>query len=105
GQPKNAPASIIPSRPMFTTPLRSLIIPPTAAYASGVAQTSVEPISDPHVTTECRLPLDERVASTPRPMPTTPTAIAPQPSRPTPRDTAQTPHAAARRPTSSGTHG
>ena len=29
--------SIIPSRPMFTTPLRSENIPPIAAKASGVA--------------------------------------------------------------------
>ncbi len=35
--PKNAPASIIPSRPMFTTPLRSEKMPPIAANASGVA--------------------------------------------------------------------
>ena len=35
--PKNAPDSIIPSRPMFTTPLRSEKMPPIAAKASGVA--------------------------------------------------------------------
>ena len=35
--PKNAPESIIPSRPMFTTPLRSEKMPPIAANASGVA--------------------------------------------------------------------
>ena len=35
--PKNAPVSIIPSRPMFTTPLRSEKMPPIAAKASGVA--------------------------------------------------------------------
>ena len=35
--PKNAPESIIPSRPMFTTPLRSEKMPPIAAKASGVA--------------------------------------------------------------------
>ena len=40
--PKNAPASIIPSRPMFTTPLRSQNMPPIAAKVSGVAQTSVD---------------------------------------------------------------
>ena len=34
---KNAPMSIIPSRPMFTTPERSLNMPPTAANVSGVA--------------------------------------------------------------------
>ena len=35
--PKNAPISIIPSRPMFTTPERSENIPPSAAKMSGVA--------------------------------------------------------------------
>ena len=39
--PKNAPASIIPSRPMFTTPLRSEKMPPIAAKASGVAKRSM----------------------------------------------------------------
>ena len=35
--PKNAPVSIMPSRPMFTTPERSEITPPSAAKVSGVA--------------------------------------------------------------------
>ncbi len=35
--PKKAPLSSIPSRPMFTTPLRSEKMPPIAAKASGVA--------------------------------------------------------------------
>ena len=35
--PKNAPISIIPSRPMFTTPERSDVTPPSAANVSGVA--------------------------------------------------------------------
>ena len=35
--PKKAPISIIPSRPMFTTPERSENIPPMAAKMSGVA--------------------------------------------------------------------
>ena len=39
---KNAPISIIPSRPMFTTPERSEKMPPIAAKASGVAKRSVE---------------------------------------------------------------
>jgi hypothetical protein len=34
---KNAPISIIPSSPMFTTPERSLNMPPIAANVSGVA--------------------------------------------------------------------
>ena len=43
--PKKAPISIIPSRPMFTTPERSEKIPPIAAKVSGVANTSIEAIS------------------------------------------------------------
>ena len=35
--PKNAPISIIPSRAMFTTPLRSENMPPSAPKVSGVA--------------------------------------------------------------------
>ena len=35
--PKKAPISIIPSRPMFTTPERSDVTPPSAANVSGVA--------------------------------------------------------------------
>ena len=35
--PKNAPVSIMPSRPMLTTPARSEVTPPSAAKISGVA--------------------------------------------------------------------
>ena len=35
--PKNAPVSIMPSRPMLTTPARSDVTPPSAAKMSGVA--------------------------------------------------------------------
>ena len=35
--PKKQPISSMPSSPMFTTPLRSENIPPTAAKMSGVA--------------------------------------------------------------------
>ena len=42
--PQKAPISIIPSRPMFTTPERSENIPPIAAKMSGVAKTSIEAI-------------------------------------------------------------
>ncbi len=35
--PKKAPISIMPSRPMLMTPLRSEITPPSAANSSGVA--------------------------------------------------------------------
>ena len=34
---KNAPMSIMPSRPMFTTPARSETRPPSPAKSSGVA--------------------------------------------------------------------
>ena len=39
--PKKAPASIIPSSPMFTTPERSEKMPPIAANTSGVAKRRV----------------------------------------------------------------
>ncbi len=35
--PKKHPISIIPSSAMFTTPLRSEIMPPSAPKVSGVA--------------------------------------------------------------------
>ena len=63
--PKNAPVSIIPSRPMFTTPLRSEKRPPIAAKVSGVAFTSIAAISADHTTTSSRLPRPACVASTP----------------------------------------
>ena len=42
--PQKAPISIMPSRPMFTTPERSENIPPIAAKVSGVAKTSIDAI-------------------------------------------------------------
>ena len=48
---KNAPVNIIPSSPMFTTPLRSQNIPPRAAYVSGVANTNIAVKSGVHETT------------------------------------------------------
>jgi hypothetical protein len=39
--PKKQPESIIPSRPMLITPLRSANIPPIAANASGVPKTNM----------------------------------------------------------------
>ena len=44
--PQNAPISIIPSRPMLTTPLRSENIPPIAPKTSGVAKAKVWASSD-----------------------------------------------------------
>jgi hypothetical protein len=54
--PQKAPISIIPSSPMFTTPLRSENIPPIAAKVSGVAKTSIEAISVDQVKTCSRFP-------------------------------------------------
>jgi len=48
---KNAPVSIIPSSPMFTTPLRSENMPPSAAYVRGVAKTNIAEKSGVHETT------------------------------------------------------
>ena len=48
---KNAPVSIIPSRPMFTTPLRSENMPPIAANVSGVAKANIAVKSGVHETT------------------------------------------------------
>ena len=49
--PKKQPDSIIPSRPMFTTPLRSAYMPPIAAKAIGVPKTNMLLISTPQSTT------------------------------------------------------
>jgi hypothetical protein len=60
--PKNAPLSIIPSSPMFTTPLRSEKMPPMAAKASGVAKRSIAASSADQTTTWSRFEMLERVA-------------------------------------------
>jgi len=60
--PQKAPISIIPSRPMFTTPLRSEKIPPIAAYTSGVAKTNIAAIRLGQVNTISRCATLERVA-------------------------------------------
>ena len=59
---KNAPISIIPSSPMFTTPERSLNMPPIAANVSGVAQRSVAARSADQTTTLSRFVALETVA-------------------------------------------
>ena len=89
--PKKAPASIIPSRPMFTTPLRSQIIPPIAAKVSGVAQTSVDARSADHTTTSSRFAALARVASDAHPDPDEARRDRPHPRRRTSRVTAQMP--------------
>src|SRR3954452_20086877 len=54
--------SIMPSMPMFTTPLRSEMRPPSAPQSSGVANRSIAAISADHVTTSSRWPVPDRVA-------------------------------------------
>src|SRR3954453_14503699 len=71
--------SIMPSMPMFTTPLRSEIRPPSAPHSSGVANRSIPAISADQVTTSSRWPVpDWGAANAPAP-PIRPAAIAPQP--------------------------
>ena len=59
---RTRPTSIIPSRPMFTTPLRSEKMPPIAANASGVAKRSIAAVSADQTTTCSRWATLERVA-------------------------------------------
>ena len=59
---KKAPISIIPSRPMFTTPERSEIMPPSAPKMSGVAKRSMDAKSADQTTTASSLPMLDRVA-------------------------------------------
>src|SRR5262245_18645889 len=92
--PQKAPISIIPSRPMFTTPERSEKMPPSAAKVSGVAKTSIDAIRLA-VKTVFRLPTLDCIARSESPQPTIPAAIAPQPTRPPPRVTATMPHSTA----------
>ena len=78
--PQKAPISIIPSRPMFTTPERSENIPPSAPKVSGVAKTSIDAIRLA-VKTWFRCAVLDCIASTARAVPRTPDAIAPKPTR------------------------
>ena len=64
--PKKQPASIIPSRPTLTTPLRSEKRPPSAANASGVANTNIRLIIWPQSTT----PAPESLSCAPSRWPT-----------------------------------
>ena len=99
--PKNAPISIIPSSAMFTTPLCSENIPPSAPKVSGVAKTSIEAMIEA-LKTSFRLPVPDWRARAPSPAPRTPAATAVQPSLRTPRERAATPPRAARRPSRTG---
>ena len=99
--PQKAPISIIPSRPMFTTPERSENIPPTAANVSGVAKTSIWAIRLAFQTW-IKFASLERVASSARPTPMIAAATAPHPTFSAPRVAAKMPQRAARMPTTSG---
>ena len=99
--PKNAPASIIPSSPMFTTPARSESTPPMAANASGVAKRSIDanrPAVKMLSTVSASFDCTQIAAS----VPAMPIPIAHQPSRVSPRGTAAMPHAIAIMPAAIG---
>ncbi len=83
--PKNAPISIIPSRPMFTTPERSENMPPSEANASGVANRSIAARSADQTTTLSSLPTLDSVAANAIAKPNRPDAIANPPNRRSPR--------------------
>jgi hypothetical protein len=100
--PKNAPESIIPSRPMFTTPERSEKMPPIAAKVSGVAAR--------RVAARRLVPKTASSASVCRPtaqsapaVQTTDRPIAHHPTRRSPRETAHTPAIAPSNPKAIGT--
>ena len=95
--------SIIPSRPMFTTPLRSENMPPSAAKRSGVVKTSVSDTRVDQVMTSERCAALARVTTLPPIIPIRPLVIAPQPARRVPSCTAQAPAATPPAPTISGT--
>ncbi len=99
---KKAPTSIIPSRPMFTTPDRSEKIPPIAANASGVAKRRVAAIS-PAVKIPSSVSRSTPCIQIPAPAPRSATAIAHSPSLRSPRASAAIARAKARKPNASGT--
>src|SRR5918996_1610891 len=100
--PKNAPASIIPSRPMFTTPERSEKIPPIAANASGVAKRSVA-ATRPTLKTDSSSAESSLWNQTAQRTPRAEAPIAHQPSFRCSRVTLQSPAAAPAMATASGT--
>ena len=71
----------MPSRPMFTTPERSQITPPSAPKTSGVAKRSIAAASADQTMTCSRLPVPTSSTATAPTPPTTPATTAPQPSR------------------------
>src|SRR5918996_4083538 len=100
--PKNAPASIIPSRPMLMTPERSEKIPPIAANASGVAKRSVA-ATRPTLKTDSSSAESSLWNQTAQRTPRAEAPIAHQPSFRSSRVTLQSPAAAAAMATASGT--
>ena len=100
--PKKAPVSIIPSRPMFTTPLRSEKRPPIAAKMSGVAKRSVAAVSADQAKTVSRLPSPEKVAIAPAGIARNAPIATHHPSRFSPRASAQTPQKRPRKPIAIG---
>ena len=99
--PKNAPASIIPSSPMFTTPARSESTPPMAANASGVAKRSID-ANRPAVKMLSTVSASFVCTQTAASVPAMPIPIAHQPSRVSPRGTAAMPQAIAIMPAAIG---
>jgi hypothetical protein len=100
--PKKAPISIMPSRAMFTTPLRSENIPPSAAKVRGVAQRNVAAINADQTKTPSRLAACACVARTAQPTATSAPTTAPPPTRRSPRVNAQMPAAIAQIASSTG---
>ncbi len=78
--PKKAPISIIPSRPMLTTPERSENTPPMAAYPSGAAYTRVA-ANSPELTTSPSVVVLRPCAQTEIRTPAIATATAHPPAR------------------------
>ena len=101
--PKNAPINIIPSSPMFTTPLRSENMPPIAAKTSTVVNHKAPDRRVDQRTASSRCWALAWVAAAPAAIPIRPLATAPQPIRPSPRVTAPTPRSAPIAPTIIGT--
>jgi hypothetical protein len=99
--PKNAPMSIMPSRPMFTTPERSEKMPPMAAKASGVAKRNVAP-SSPAVRMSFSVSTSFVWTQTAPSVPAMPSTIAAQPSLRSPRGTTAIPQASATKPAAIG---
>jgi hypothetical protein len=92
---KNAPPSIMPSRPTLTTPERSDTTPPSAPKTSGVAKRSIAATSADHTKTCSRLPVPDCVKTTARAPPAMPMTMAAQPWRFSPARTAQAPQSSA----------